>query len=108
MNYFNKVNIYYLSFMFQNVIYVKKLTGKHLCLDFEPAKTIENIKTQIQSMEGFTIVRQRLIFAGKDLDDGFTLAHYNIQRESILNLILHSNQVTFSIFVYRMILHKSL
>lgn len=69
------------------MIKVKTLTGKEIEIDIEPTDTIERIKERVEEKEGIPPVQQRLIFAGKQMNDDKTARDYNIEGGSVLHLV---------------------
>ena len=68
-------------------IFVRLVDGKTITLDVEATELIHSVKSQIQGKAGFPRKEQRLVFAGNQLEDDKTLAHYNIQKENTIDLV---------------------
>ena len=72
----------------QMQIFVKTLTGKNITLDVNPTDTVQHLKNQLHDREAIPQEQQRLIFAGKQLDDNRQLSDYNMQKDATIHLVL--------------------
>ncbi len=69
-------------------IFVKSISGNTMTIDVAPSNTIDAVKHKIEEFEGISPANQRLIFAGRQLEDGHTLSYYNIRAENTIHLTL--------------------
>ena len=92
ISYYNigkKSSIYLLYRLLSGMlVYIKTLSGKTIDLELKPSNTIWNVKAMIRDKVGFPPDQQRLIFAGKELEDRFTIDNYQITRQSTLSLVM--------------------
>jgi ubiquitin len=70
-------------------IFINTVTGKTFTLEVEPAEPIEIVKVKIENQEAIPSEQQRLIFAGRQLEEGRILSDYNIQKDCTILLTIN-------------------
>ena len=83
--------------VFAMQIFIKDITGKNIILEVESSDTIEAVKQKLEDESGIEIEKQRLIFGGRELEEGRTLGDYNVQKESTILLLLKINRKKITI-----------
>lgn len=84
----NKINKFNIKFIDSFQIFAKQLTGRSIVLNVNPHDTINIIKQKVKNMKGIPEDQQRLIYAGKQLEDEYTVSYYNITRECTVHVVL--------------------
>ena len=69
-------------------IFIKAFSGKTLAIEVGDSDTVRNVKAKIEEKGGIEYELQRLIYAGKQLEDGLVLSDYLIHKEATINMIL--------------------
>jgi len=69
-------------------IFVKGFAGIHYSIEVESSDTVDSLKAKVEELEGVPAKEQRLIFAGRQLEDGHKLSDYNVVEFSSLNLVM--------------------
>ena len=71
-------------------LFVKSLTGRVIVVNVTIMDSVRTLKAMIEREEGISSDEQRLVYAGKQLEDGRILLDYNIQRDSTIDLLLRA------------------
>jgi len=69
-------------------LFIKTLTGKTFTIETESTDSVDSVKTKIEDVEGIPIDQIRLVYVGRQLEDGRTLSNYQIKNESTIHLVL--------------------
>mmetsp|Transcript_15091 Transcript_15091/g.38139 ORF Transcript_15091/g.38139 Transcript_15091/m.38139 type:complete len:130 (-) Transcript_15091:614-1003(-) len=69
-------------------IFAKSISGKNIALEVESSDLTENLKTLIEECEGIPASEQRLVFAGKQLEDGHAVSEYGVESDSTVSVLL--------------------